>query len=70
MSVHGENQLICAMFQTVTVFKIKIKLWQEEVMANNCTHFDTLAKHRAQNSEEYAAMTSILIKEFASRITE
>jgi len=41
-----------------------------EVMANNCTHFDTLAKHRAQNSEEYAAMTSILIKEFASRITE
>jgi len=41
-----------------------------EVMATNCMHFDTLAKHRAQNSEEYAAMTSILIKEFASRITE
>ena len=62
MSVHGENQLICAMFQTVTVFKIKIKLWQEEVMANNVTHFDTLTKHCPLNSEKYEAMRTPLDK--------
>jgi len=33
-----------------------------QVMANNHTHFDTLAKDRALNSEEYTAMTSDLIK--------
>ena len=35
-----------------------------QVMANSCTHFDILAKHRAPNSEEYSAVLSILIKKF------
>jgi len=35
-----------------------------EVMANNFRHFDTLAKHSPVNSEKYAAVLSILIKEF------
>ena len=32
--------------------------------------FDTLAKYRALNSEENAAMLSVLIKEFENKIIE
>jgi len=38
-----------------------------QVMANNCMHFDSLAKYSAVNYEEYAAMLSISIKEFENR---
>jgi len=41
-----------------------------QVMANNRMHVDTLAKHKALKREEYAAMLSVLIKEFENRITE
>jgi len=37
LNIHlqGENQLTYAVFQTITKFKMKLKLWQAEVMANN-----------------------------------
>jgi len=41
-----------------------------EVNAGNCMHFDRLRKHRAQNSEEYAAVLSVLLREFENRIIE
>jgi len=41
-----------------------------QVKANNCMCFDTLAKYRALNSEENAAMLSVLIKEFENKIIE
>ena len=31
-----------------------------QVMANNCMHLDTLAKHRALNSKEYTDVVSVL----------
>lgn len=34
-----------------------------QVMANNSTQFDTLAKHSSVNSKNYAVMLSILVKE-------
>lgn len=63
MHLQGENQLNCAMFQTIITFKMKFRLLQIQVMANNCMHFDTLAKHSPVNREEYAYLLSILIKE-------
>jgi len=41
-----------------------------QVMANNCMYFDTLAKHGAQNSEEYTVMLSLLSKEFENRFQD
>ena len=38
-----------------------------QVMANNCVHFDSLAKHSPVNSEKYTAVLSLLIKEFGNR---
>lgn len=48
----GENEHICAIFQTVTAFKMKFKLWQAQIMASNFMHFDTLAKHGPVNSKK------------------
>ncbi len=70
MYLQGENQLICAMFQTVTEFKMKLNLWQAQAVANNFMHFDVLAKHSPVNSEKYAAVLSILIKEFENRFQD
>jgi len=52
------------MSQTIKVFKMKLKLWQVKVIANNCMHFDILVKHNPVNREKYAAVLSILIKKF------
>ena len=60
-ALQGENHLICAMFQTIIAFEMKLLLWQVQVMWNNFMHFDTLAKHSPVNSEKYAAVLSILI---------
>ena len=35
MHCQGENQLICFMFQTITLFKMKFELWQVQGTANN-----------------------------------
>ena len=39
MHLQGENHLICAVFQTITAFEMKLLLWQAQAMANNFTHF-------------------------------
>lgn len=43
MHLQGENHLICAMYQTITAFKVKLQLRQAEVTANNVVHSDVLA---------------------------
>lgn len=68
MSLRGENQLICAVFQTIIVFKMKLELWQAEAAANNFMHFDTLSKHSPVYSDTYATLFSVLITEFENKI--
>jgi len=41
-----------------------------QVIANNCICFDTLAKHSPVNSKKYAAVPSVLIKEFENRFQD
>lgn len=45
MYLQGVNQLTCAKFQTIRALKMRLKLWQAQDAANNCMHFDMLAKH-------------------------
>ena len=59
--LQGENHLICAMFQTITAFEMKLKSGLAQVMANNFMCFDTLAKDSPVNSEKSAAELPILI---------
>lgn len=42
--------------------KIKLKLWQAQLMINNPMHFVTWAKHSPVSSGKYAAVRSVLIK--------
>ena len=45
----------------------KRNLWQAQVMPNNFTHFCVLFKHSPVISIKYAALLSVLIKEFENR---
>ena len=62
MHLQGENQLINTMFQTITAFQMKLKLWQAQIKANDFMHFNTLTKHSPVNSEKYAALLFDLIQ--------
>ena len=63
MHLQGENLLISIMFQTISVFQMKLKLRQTQIKANNFMLFDTLAKHNSVNSEKYA----VLVFQFETR---
>ena len=41
-----------------------------QVMANKFIYFDTLARHAPVNSKKYAAVLSVLIKEFENRFQD
>ena len=66
MCLQGENQLICSMLHIITTFKMKLKLWQAQVMANDFIHLSTYAKHSPVKSEKYA----ILIHKFKNRFQD
>ena len=58
MCLQGENQLINTMFQTITLFQMKLKLWQVQIKANNFMHLDTLLnKHSPVNSKKKCSLT-------------
>ena len=70
MCLQGVNQLTCAKFQTIRALKMRLKLWQAQVAANNCMHFDMLAKHSPVIREKCAAVLSVLIEEFQNRLQD
>ena len=58
-----KTNLLNTMFQTITAFQLKLKLWQAQIKANNFMHFNMLSKHSPVNSEKYAALLFDLIQE-------
>ncbi|XP_041419118.1 general transcription factor II-I repeat domain-containing protein 2-like [Xenopus laevis] len=70
MRLQGKNQLINTMFQGITAFQTKLKLWEDQIKANNFMHFNTLAKHVPVNTEKYAALLYDLIQEFEKRFQD
>ena len=49
---------------------MKLNLWQAQIMANNFMHFDILANESSMNKEKYAAVLSLLIKNFENRFQD
>ncbi|KAE9532362.1 hypothetical protein AGLY_009985 [Aphis glycines] len=68
--LQGKNQLISNMFQIITPFELKLKLWQSQVKVNDFMYFPTLAKYNPKNSEKYASLILILINEFETRFQD
>ncbi|KAL4136149.1 hypothetical protein QTP88_007713 [Uroleucon formosanum] len=58
------------MFQIITAFELKLKLWQSQVKVNNFMYFPVLAKYNPKNSEKYASLILILINEFETRFQD
>jgi hypothetical protein len=42
--LQGKNKLISNMFQIITAFELKLKLWLSQVKVNNFIYFPVLAK--------------------------
>ncbi|CAI6355941.1 unnamed protein product [Macrosiphum euphorbiae] len=68
--LQGNNQLISNMFQIITAFELKLKLWQSQVEVNNFMYFPVLAEYNPKNSEKYGSLILILIKEFETRFQD
>ncbi|KAF0747377.1 general transcription factor II-I repeat domain-containing protein 2B-like [Aphis craccivora] len=58
------------MFQIITAFKLKLKLWQSQVKANNFIYFSVLDKYNPKNSKKYFSLILILIYEFETRFQD
>ena len=69
MHLQSENKFINTMFQAITVFQMKLKLWQAQMKASNFIHFNTV-KHSPVNREKYAALFFNLIQEFENRFQD
>jgi len=41
-----------------------------QVVANNCMHFDMVAKYSRVKNEKYSSVLSVLIKEFQNRFPD
>ncbi|VVC36961.1 Hypothetical protein CINCED_3A013103 [Cinara cedri] len=41
------------MFQIITAFELKLKLWQSQVKVNNFMYFPVLAEYNPKNSDEF-----------------
>lgn len=70
LRLQGKNQLINNMFQTITAFERKLKLWHCQIKLNDLTHFSTLAAHKPVSCTKYAALVFDLIKEFQCRFQD
>ncbi|CAI6366866.1 unnamed protein product [Macrosiphum euphorbiae] len=68
--LQGKNQLISNMFQILTAFELKLKLWQSQVKVNNFMYFPVLAEYNSRNNEEYASLILVLINEFETRFQD
>jgi len=58
------------MFQIITAFELKLKLWPSQVKVNNFMYFPVLANYNPKNSEKYASLILILINEFETRFQD
>ncbi|XP_043917683.1 general transcription factor II-I repeat domain-containing protein 2B-like isoform X2 [Protopterus annectens] len=70
LRLQGENLLINDMFQTVTAFEVKLKLWHRQIKNNNLIHFETLSEQNHVNTEKYAALINSLSQDFESRFQD
>lgn len=73
LRLQGRNQLINNMFQTITAFERKLKLWHSQIIVKDLTHFSTLAGHKVVSCSKYAKYAGLifdLIQEFESRFQD
>lgn len=69
MQLQDENDIICCV-SNITVFEIKLRTMASSSYIKYFMHFDMLAKHSPVNSEKYAALLSVLMKEFENRLQD
>ena len=66
-----KTNLLNTMFQTITAFQLKLKLWQAQIKADNFMNSTCgLKTINPVNSGKYAALLFYLIQEFETRFKD
>jgi hypothetical protein len=74
IQLQGKDQLIFQMFAAVKSFKMKLKLFRNQLSKGDMCHFPSCAQRipqrkHAELGEEYAKQIGLLIEEFDRRLT-
>ena len=66
MELQGKNQFIHNMFDKISAFESKLKIWNKHLLSNNTSHFAQLRKETPSETRKYAHLQK-LITEIESR---
>ncbi|XP_070409546.1 general transcription factor II-I repeat domain-containing protein 2A-like [Nothobranchius furzeri] len=70
IKLQGPNQLISSLLSNVTLFEMKLKLWQGQLGKGNTVHFPTLQEQKPDVTSEYAIECAKLIQAFDNRFQD
>lgn len=70
VQLQGREHLINELFQFVSAFEMKLRLWETQLRNANYVHFPTLMENEPASPDTYVAFVELLRREFADRFTD
>ena len=70
VQLQGPDQLLHSMFSKIKSFTSMLRLWENQLKDNDCTHFPTLKKYSPTSCAQYALECSSLLKSFNARFQD
>ena len=71
VQLQGREHLINdELFQFVSAFEMKLRLWETQLRNANYVHFPTLTENEPASPDTYVAFVELLRREFADRFTD
>ena len=70
VQLQGREHRIKELFQFVSAFEMKLRLWETQLRNANYVHFPTLVENEPASPDTYVAFVELLRKEFADRFTD
>ena len=69
VQLQGREHLINELFQFISAFELKLRLWESQLMNGNYVHFPILMENVPTSSDTYVAFLKLLRREFGERFT-
>lgn len=61
----SNNQLINTLFDHITAFEVKLRLWETRIKSKNFADFPSLSQCKVSSPQKYSKLVSNLRTEFA-----
>jgi thermostable 8-oxoguanine DNA glycosylase len=66
INIQEANHLVNEMFDKITVFERKLRLWEQQLQPNNTTHFPIMRTEKCIDAKIYVEKIQLLQQEFNS----